>query len=473
MKLLAPLGVLLVAIGVRAFTLDAPLYEAHHIRQCDTATMARNMVRHGLDPFHPRLDWTGGEAQPVESEFPLYAWAVAVAWRPLASPSVPVARTLTLLGMAVLIWAVGGVAARLGDPWDRGPAMLLIGFAPLSLVFGRAVMPDVWALALGWAGLWALTRLPRENSDGGADTLWSLAGAALLALSALGKLPMFVLWPPALLLVWRAAPARRAMRVGAILAAALPAAVWTAHAASLGDRSGFSLGVGFESGKWATLPVLLDPLTWRAYAGVLGSEAILLVGLLAIVWAATRAPADRSLDPVWLGVASFGVLAVAAAPAVRAHDYYFLPLVAWASVAAGRGVRLAMGRRLGTAVMAVALLLSLVPGAVATRRLLTQDSVPARQGAGLAAAVPFDATVLVCDPFVPSVLWAADRRGYKTLAFDLDDLERITALGVTDLWLTTACNGGLAPELMDELEKRFTVTAFDEWAWHVGLGGEP
>jgi len=473
LKLLAPLGVLLVAIGVRAFTLDAPLYEAHHIRQSDTATMARNMVRHGLDPFHPRLDWTGREAQVVESEFPIYAFAVAVAWRPLSSPSVPVARALTLAGMALLIWAVGAVAARLGDSWDRAPAMLLVGFAPLSLVFGRAVMPDVWALALGWAGLWALTRLPAEDEAGTADTLWTLVGAALLALSALGKLPMFVLWPPALLLVWRAAPARRAMRVGAILAAALPAAVWTAHAASLGDASGFSLGVGFESGKWATLPVLLDPLTWRAYAGVLGSEAILIIGFVGILWAMYRVMRDRSLDPVWLGIASFGVLAVAAAPAVRAHDYYFLPLVAWASVAAGRGVRLAMGGWVGTAVMAVALLLSIVPGAVATQRLLSQDEVPRWQGEQMASAVAFDATVLVCDPYVPSVLWAADRRGYKTLTFALDDLERYRALGVTDLWLTAACNGGLEPSLLDDLETRYTVTAFEEWAWHVDLGGEP
>ena len=471
MKPLAPLLVLLVAIGVRALTLGAPLYEAHHIRQCDTATMARNMVRHGLDPFHPRLDWTGPEAQPVESEFPVYALAVAASWRILPSPSVPVARAVTLLGMALLIWAVGVVAVRLGDEEDRAPAMLLIGFAPLSLVFGRAVMPDVWALALGWAGLAALTRTSGGDEDGARDTRWLLIGAGLLALSALAKLPMLVLWPPALLLAWRAGSTRRPLRIGALLAAALPVAIWSAHSASLADASGFSLGVGFESGKWTTPAVLLDPLTWRAYAGVLGSEAVLVIGLLTVCWAAARSLGDRSLDLAWVGLASFGVLALVAAPAVRAHDYYFLPLVAWASLAGGRGLRHAMDRRLGMALVAVALLLSAWSGALATRRLLGQDDVPRQQGLALAEEVQRDRAVLVCDPFVPSILWAADRRGFKTQVFEVDDVEGYRARGVTDLWLTTACNGGLEPALLESLARDHDVTASGEWAWHVELRG--
>ena len=471
MKLLAPFVVLLVAIGVRALTLGAPLYEAHHIRQSDTATMARNMVRHGLDPFHPRLDWTGPEAQPVESEFPVYALAVAASWRLLPAPSVPVARAWTLLGMAVLIWAVGALAARLGDEWDRAPAMLLVSFAPLSLVFGRAVMPDVWALALGWAGLAALARTTGEEDQASADTRWALTGAVLLALAALAKLPMLVLWPPALLLVWRAGATRRPLRVGALLAAVLPVAVWSAHAASLADASGFSLGVGFESGKWTTPAVLLDPLTWRAYAGVLGSEAILVIGAVTVGWALVRARQDRSLDPVWLGLLTFGGLALVAAPAVRAHDYYFLPLVAWASLAAGRGLRHALDRRVGVALVAVSLLLSAWSGALATRRLLRQDEVPRLQGEALADAVGRDRAVLVCDPFVPSILWAADRRGFKTQAFDPDEIDGYAARGVTDLWLTAACNGGLDPDLIESLERDHEVTASGEWAWHVRLRG--
>jgi hypothetical protein len=470
-KLLAPLLVLLVAIGVRALTLGAPLYEAHHIRQCDTATMARNMVRHGLDPFHPRLDWTGPEAPPVESEFPVYALAVAASWRVLPSPSVPVARAMTLLGMAVLIWAIGAVAARLGDGRDRAPAMLLVGFVPLTLVFGRAVIPDIWALALGWAGLAALTRTCGGDGEGARDTRWLLIGAGLLALSAMAKLPMLVLWPPAMLLVWRAGANRRPLRIGALLAATLPVAIWSAHAASLGNASGFSLGVGFESGKWTTPAVLLDPLTWRAYAGVLGSEAVLVIGLLTVGWAGARSLGDRSLDPAWLGLASFGVLALVAAPAVRAHDYYFLPLVCWASLAAGRGLRHAMGRRSGRVLVVVALLLSAWSGALATRRLLRQDEVPRHQGHALAEAVERDRTVLVCDPFVPSILWAADRRGFKTLSFEAGDLEGYRARGVTDLWLTTACNGGLEPALLEVLRRDHDVTASGEWAWHVELRG--
>ena len=66
--------------------LTSPLldYQAH--RQCQTASMARNYVRHGMHFFTPELD-SYGAPQRAGTEFPIYSYLLAMflvqgAWAP-------------------------------------------------------------------------------------------------------------------------------------------------------------------------------------------------------------------------------------------------------------------------------------------------------------------------------------------------------------------------------------------------------
>ena len=70
---------LLVVVGLipRLYGLDRPLLVFHAWRQTETASIARNIWRDGLDFLHPRIDTNGNGPSVVESELQVYTLAVA------------------------------------------------------------------------------------------------------------------------------------------------------------------------------------------------------------------------------------------------------------------------------------------------------------------------------------------------------------------------------------------------------------
>ena len=56
------------AIALRLPGLGNPPQDAHHVRQSDTASIARIMARDGVDLLHPRIGWACacGEILPKE-----------------------------------------------------------------------------------------------------------------------------------------------------------------------------------------------------------------------------------------------------------------------------------------------------------------------------------------------------------------------------------------------------------------------
>src|SRR5215831_11038196 len=78
-NVLGPLLLLIIATaGFRTQQLGVPLVDFHAIRQCDTAAIARNLFRNGMNLFWPQVDWAGTEPGYVGTEFPLYQGIVAL-----------------------------------------------------------------------------------------------------------------------------------------------------------------------------------------------------------------------------------------------------------------------------------------------------------------------------------------------------------------------------------------------------------
>src|SRR3990167_7430554 len=68
-----------VAVLIRLYGIDKPVADWHSWRQSDTAAVARNFLRFGTDPLHPRYDdlsnIQSGKDNPMGwrmVEFPLY-----------------------------------------------------------------------------------------------------------------------------------------------------------------------------------------------------------------------------------------------------------------------------------------------------------------------------------------------------------------------------------------------------------------
>src|SRR5579883_1218110 len=71
------------ALHLRGLT--AGPYDYHYHRQTQTALIARNLRRDGLNPLRPRIDWAGaGEPAPsratAASELPLFMWLMGLLW---------------------------------------------------------------------------------------------------------------------------------------------------------------------------------------------------------------------------------------------------------------------------------------------------------------------------------------------------------------------------------------------------------
>jgi len=132
---------LAVGLGVRLWGVTHAPLDGHHVRQTDTASMARIMCREGIDLFYPRIHWAGLGAGTVESELPLYAALTAASWRQANARCTcnPVWPRL----LSVALWLLGGVALawwarrRLNGPvW---PALVLYTLSPLAVVFSRSI----------------------------------------------------------------------------------------------------------------------------------------------------------------------------------------------------------------------------------------------------------------------------------------------------------------------------------------------
>jgi len=72
--------VLAASLLAHARGLFAPPLDYHHHRQVNTAAIARNYHRHGLEFASPRIDWRGDYQGRAATEFPLYMWLVGLLW---------------------------------------------------------------------------------------------------------------------------------------------------------------------------------------------------------------------------------------------------------------------------------------------------------------------------------------------------------------------------------------------------------
>ncbi|MCR4324907.1 MAG: glycosyltransferase family 39 protein, partial [Candidatus Curtissbacteria bacterium] len=79
--------ILIIAFGVRLYKIDRPIADWHSWRQADTASVARNFVKEGFNPFVPTYDDMSTQANGLDNpnryrfvEFPIFNSAVAAVW---------------------------------------------------------------------------------------------------------------------------------------------------------------------------------------------------------------------------------------------------------------------------------------------------------------------------------------------------------------------------------------------------------
>ena len=189
--------VLMIALALRLRGVTNPLLDDQAWRQADTASMATHMMGRLIEfpmVFIPQLNYDGVIPQSVELEFPFLPYLLACTW--------------TVFGWADLwgrLWSIVLALITVIGIYDLGRNMFsdrtglfaaaIYSIMPLSIYFGRVIMPEPMAQA--WS-IWALAMIWRWRIKPEESGIWKIG--LLMAGAILAKLPQLMLFPVALLL---------------------------------------------------------------------------------------------------------------------------------------------------------------------------------------------------------------------------------------------------------------------------------
>lgn len=157
-------AIIAVALGFRLYKINTPLADLHSWRQVDTASVARNFVRDGLDLLHPRYDdlsdTQSGKDNPNGYrfvEFPIYNAMFAVTYRMFPAFPLEVHGRLVSIFFSLIIVAVlyyfglsesGRVTAIVSS--------MTYAIYPFFVFFSRMVLPETTALSFAFLSLFFL-----------------------------------------------------------------------------------------------------------------------------------------------------------------------------------------------------------------------------------------------------------------------------------------------------------------------------
>jgi 4-amino-4-deoxy-L-arabinose transferase-like glycosyltransferase len=248
-------------------------------RQSDTATIARNFARNGMNIFFPQINWGGSGPGYVETEFPLMPWLTAVTYLPRGE-HVALGRLISLAFMLIAAAALWDLARRLLSVSAAQWTLAAFFLSPAFMRWGTAFMPEATVLAFYVLALLGFCRWLQE--DRLRFLVWTGAAISMAALVKPTSLHIGLV-----IGLWVAFAARSRLRRPSLyitgLAALVAPALWLRHAAQLHETYGNTFGVisGGDS-KWGSLALWLSP---EFYLGNFRTEAIFIYGVVGIPFA--------------------------------------------------------------------------------------------------------------------------------------------------------------------------------------------
>lgn len=167
------LAVIIIAgLILRWQNLMTPLADFHSWRQADTAAVARNYIRDGIDLFHPKYDDLSNIQSGSDNpngyrmvEFPLYNAATAIVGM---IPRVPVevaGRLVSILSSLIVIAIIYFLVLEERGVIAAAAAGFVYALFPFFVYFSRVVLPESMALACTFLGLFFLyqNRYPQKK----------------------------------------------------------------------------------------------------------------------------------------------------------------------------------------------------------------------------------------------------------------------------------------------------------------------
>lgn len=236
---------LLGGLAVRLYRIDAPLADWHSWRQADTAAVARNFARNGIDLLRPRFDdlssVPSGLANPEGYrfvEFPLQGALITLAYRVGWSWSLEIWGRLVSIGFSLLS---AGLLYLLVQRYSGARIALLSTFfflfLPFNIYYSRTILPEPLLVFFSLASLYLFDlliggwgRVDLSTRSRLAVSIILSGGAVLATAVALLLKPVAVFYGPVILVrLWQKRPGQLRFWLGitALVAlACLPFGLW-------------------------------------------------------------------------------------------------------------------------------------------------------------------------------------------------------------------------------------------------------
>lgn len=199
------LGLILVAaLFVRLYKIDAPVADWHSWRQADTASVTRNFIKEGLNPFLPKYDDMSGVAEePFPNpnrfrfvEFPIYNLAVypfylflgvSEAYHRLVS-------VLFSLGSLIFVYLISKKYLGLFGAYLSA---IIFALMPFNVFFGRTTLPEPTFVFFALGMVYFVERMIGEGKK-----IWGMWGYIFAALAFLIKPWAIFFLPPLVYSIW-------------------------------------------------------------------------------------------------------------------------------------------------------------------------------------------------------------------------------------------------------------------------------
>lgn len=414
---------LLLALGLRLVNVNATILGMHSWRQADTAAIARNYLQEGSRFSYPVVDWGGAGSGRVETEFPLYPFAIAATYR-LFGVHEWLGRLLSILASLATLALSFRLVRRLSGERTALWSSFLLAVLPLNVFYGRAIMPESWMLASSMLAVFLLHKWVEDNR-----AFWAILSAVSLSLACLLKLPALYLGLPLAFLFYlrygRAFLLRPLPYIYALIVL-IPVALWYRHAHQIAQQTGLSFGIwGAGTDKWGNWDLILSWKYWNKILFTSIAERHLtwpgFLFLIGGLWL-PRARMEERLFDFWL----FAILVyfVIVGRGNYVHEYYQLPLALPACVFAGKCMARAMEAPIRVRVVAAVLLVAML--VLSGVRLVSywKREDPATSGTyALAQKIREFTTpserIITLDQGNPTLLYLAARKGWHASPGDL------------------------------------------------------
>lgn len=157
--------ILLICVIARSYKLTSPLIEYHSFRQADTAAVARNYARNGINLLDPRYD----DLSPLQSgianpqgyrmvEFPIYNALIAMT--NILVPQVSVVewgRIWSIVSACVIVSCLYNLTKKSINLGAAIIASLVFSVFPFFVFYTRTILPETIALAMIMVSLYCLS----------------------------------------------------------------------------------------------------------------------------------------------------------------------------------------------------------------------------------------------------------------------------------------------------------------------------